>query len=167
MSKGTLKFIYKGYMKFKPNEEIINFLTKYASELGVEIVDVEVKSGKNPYLTVFIDRDGGVDLDTLEKFHNLINLPLDEFDPYDSPYTLNVSSPGIDRPLKTQRDFERKMGSDVEVKLYAPLEKGVKYFEGTLVGFENGVVTVKAEKGEVISLEQSKIAKINEAVKFN
>lgn len=58
------------------------------------------------------------------------------------------------------------MGSDVEVKLYAPLEKGVKYFEGTLVGFENGVVTVKTEKGEVISLELSKIAKINEAVKF-
>ena len=117
-------------------------------------------------LTVFIDKDGGVDLDTLEKFHNLINIPLDEFDPYDSPYTLNVSSPGIDRPLKTQRDFERKMGCDVEVKLYAPIGKGVKYLEGVLVGFENGVVTVKTENGEVISLEQSKIAKINEAVKF-
>ena len=92
-------------MKFKPVEEIIAFLTKYADEIGVEIVDVEAKSGKSPYLTVFIDKDGGVDLDTLEKFHNLINVPLDEFDPYDSPYTLNVSSPGIDRPLKTQRDF--------------------------------------------------------------
>ena len=152
-------------MKFKPNEEIINFLTNYASELGVEIIDVEVKSGKNPYLTVFIDRDGGVDLDTLEKFHNLINLPLDEFDPYDSPYTLNVSSPGIDRPLKTQRDFERKMGKDVEVKLYAPIVK-VKYLEGELIAFENGVVTIKTQKGE-IKIELSKIAKINEAVKFN
>ena len=154
-------------MKFKPTEEIINFLTKFADELSVEIVDVEAKSGKNPYLTVFIDKVGGVDLDTLEKFHNLINLPLDEFDPYDSPYTLNVSSPGVDRPLKTQRDFERKMGKEVEVKLYAPIEKGVKYFEGVLVGFEKGIVSVKTEKGEIISLEQSKIAKINEAVKFN
>lgn len=153
-------------MKFKPAEDIINFLTKYADELGVEIIDVEAKSGKSPYLTVFIDKTGGVDLDTLEKFHNLIDLPLDEFNPYDAPYTLNVSSPGLDRPLKTQRDFERKMGFEVEVKLYAPIEKGVKYFEGVLVGFENGVVSVKMENGEVISLEQSKIAKINEAIKF-
>lgn len=153
-------------MKFKPTEEIIDFLTKFASVLDVEIVDVEAKSGKNPYLTVFIDKDGGVDLDTLEKFHNLINLPLDEFDPYDSPYTLNVSSPGVDRPLKTQRDFDRKIGKDVEVKLYASLN-GVKYFEGVLLGFENGIVSVKTEKGEIINLEQSKIAKINEAVKFN
>ncbi len=152
-------------MKFKPAEEIIAFLNKYADELGVEIVDVEAKSGKSPYLTVFIDRDGGVDLDTLEKFHNLINIPLDEFDPYDSPYTLNVSSPGIDRPLKTQRDFERKMGKDVEVKLYAPIDK-VKYLEGELIAFENGVVTIKTQKGE-IKIELSKIAKINEAVKFN
>lgn len=152
-------------MKFKPVEEIIAFLTKYADEIGVEIVDVEAKSGKSPYLTVFIDKDGGVDLDTLEKFHNLINVPLDEFDPYDSPYTLNVSSPGIDRPLKTQRDFERKMGKDVEVKLYAPIDK-VKYLEGELVAFEDGVVTIKTPKGE-IKIELSKIAKINEAVKFN
>ena len=152
-------------MKFKPVEEIIAFLNKYADELGVEIVDVEAKSGKSPYLTVFIDKDGGVDLDTLEKFHNLINIPLDEFDPYDSPYTLNVSSPGIDRPLKTQRDFERKMGKDVEVKLYAPIDK-VKYLEGELIAFENGVVTIKTQKGE-IKIELSKIAKINEAVKFN
>ena len=152
-------------MKFKPVEEIIAFLTKYAEEIGVEIVDVEAKSGKSPYLTVFIDKDGGVDLDTLEKFHNLINIPLDEFDPYDSPYTLNVSSPGIDRPLKTQRDFERKMGKDVEVKLYAPIDK-VKYLEGELTAFENGVVTIKTQKGE-IKIELSKIAKINEAVKFN
>lgn len=152
-------------MKFKPVEEIIAFLKKYADELGVEIVDVEAKSGKSPYLTVFIDREGGVDLDTLEKFHNLINIPLDEFDPYDSPYTLNVSSPGIDRPLKTQRDFERKMGKDVEVKLYAPIDKQ-KYLEGELIAFENGVVTIKTQKGE-IKIELSKIAKINEAVKFN
>ncbi len=152
-------------MKFKPTEAIIEFLTKYADELGVEIVDVEAKSGKNPYLTVYIDKDGGVDLDTLEKFHNLINIPLDEFDPYDGAYTLNVSSPGIDRPLKTQRDFERKIGKDVEVKLYAPLD-GLKYLEGELKAFENGVVTIKTQKGE-ISIELSKIAKINEAVKFN
>ncbi len=153
-------------MKFKPTEEITAFLIPFANDIGVEIVDVEAKSGKNPYLTVYIDREGGIDLDTLEKFHNLIDAPLDQLNPYDAPYTLNVSSPGIDRPLKTERDFLRKIGKEVEVKLYAPLSNGKKYFEAKLLGFENGVVKVEVD-GEIIQIELSKIAKINEAVKFD
>ena len=152
-------------MKFKSVEEITAFLNKYATELGVEIVDVEAKSGKSPFLTIFVDKEGGIDLDTLEKFHNLINLPLDEFNPYDAPYTLNVSSPGIDRPLKTERDFFRKMGKDVEIKLYAPIDNK-KYIEAKLIGYENSIVTVETE-GKVLQIELSKIAKINEAVKFD
>ena len=152
-------------MKFKSVEEITAFLNKYATELGVEIVDVEAKSGKSPFLTIFVDKEGGIDLDTLEKFHNLINLPLDEFNPYDAPYTLNVSSPGIDRPLKTERDFLRKMGKDVEIKLYAPIDNK-KYIEAKLIGYENSIVTVETE-GKVLQIELSKIAKINEAVKFD
>lgn len=152
-------------MKFKQVEEITAFLKPYADKLNVEIIEVEVNSAKSPYLTVYIDKDGGVDLDTLEAFHNLINLPLDEFNPYDAPYTLNVSSPGVDRPLKTERDFERKIGKDVEVKLYAPINNK-KYFEAKLIGYENSVVTVESE-GEILKIELSKIAKINEAVKFD
>lgn len=152
-------------MNFLPTEKITAFLTTYANELGVEIVDVEAKSGKSPYLTVFVDRDGGVDLDTLEKFHNLIDEPLDQLNPYDAPYTLNVSSPGIDRPLKTERDFLRKLGKDVEVKLYAPLN-GKKYFEAKLIGFENQIIKLQLEN-ETLELKQSDVAKINEAVKFD
>ena len=152
-------------MNFLPTEKITAFLTTYADELGVEIVDVEAKSGKSPYLTVFVDRDGGVDLDTLEKFHNLIDEPLDQLNPYDAPYTLNVSSPGIDRPLKTERDFLRKLGKDVEVKLYAPLN-GKKYFEAKLIGFENQIIKLQLEN-ETLELKQSDVAKINEAVKFD
>lgn len=152
-------------MKFLETEAIRDFLLPYADSIGVEIVDIEAKSNKSPYLTVFVDKVGGIDLDTIEKFHNLINAPLDELNPYDAPYTLNVSSPGIDRPLKTEKDFLRKQGKDVEVKLYAQLN-GKKYFEGKLLGFENGVVEIEVE-GEIIKIELSKIAKINEAVKFD
>ena len=153
-------------MKFKSREEIIESVKPIADEIGAEIVDVEVKISKNPSITVFIDTDGGVDLDTLEKFHNAIDPVLDELDPsYGSAYTLNVSSPGLDRPFKTDRDYERNLGADVEVRLYAPIRRQ-KYFEGTLVGYDGKTVTLSTEDGE-IKLELSRIAKINCAVKFD
>ena len=65
---------------------------------------------KNPSLTIFIDNeDGTIDLDTCERFHNAIDGPIDELNPYDGAYTLNVSSPGLDRPFKTERDFMRNI----------------------------------------------------------
>lgn len=152
-------------MKFKPTEDILNFLQPYADGMGVEVIEVEAKAVKNAYLTIYLDKEGGIDLDTLEKFHNLINDPLDAFDPYPAPYTLNVSSPGVDRPLKTERDFMRKMGKDVEVKLYAS-KKGKKFFEGQLIGYDGNTVTIKIKKEE-IKFELSEIAKISEAVKFD
>ena len=107
-------------MKFKTANEITEFLLPIAEREGVEIVDVEVKLSKNPSLTVFIETEDGVDLDTLERFHNAIDAPLDEFDPsFSQPYTLNVSSPGLDRAFKTDRDYERNLGLDVEVRLFA------------------------------------------------
>ena len=108
-------------MKIKPIDEIQNALQPIADEMGIEIVEVEFKQGKAPALTVYIDIEGGVDLDTCEKFHRAIDTVLDEVDPtFGSPYTLNVSSPGLDRPLKTARDFQKVMGQKVEVKLFAP-----------------------------------------------
>ena len=125
----------------------------------------EFKNSKNPSLTVDIDKDGGVDLDACEAFHNAIDAPLDEFNPYDGAYTLNVSSPGLDRPLKTERDFTRALGEDVEIKLFAPM-RGKKYFEGTLTGYDGNTVTVKiGEKEEKFQI--TKIAKINKAIKFD
>ena len=91
-------------MKVKSIEEIQNALQPIADELGLEIVDVEFKQGREPALTVFIDKDGGVDLNACESFHRAIDPVLDEIDPtFGAPYTLNVSSPGVDRPLKTKR----------------------------------------------------------------
>ncbi len=152
-------------MKVKSNAEITEFLLPYADSLGVEIVEVEFKLGKNPSLTIFIETEDGVDLNTLEKFHNLINDPLDEFDPsFGSAYTLNVSSPGVDRPFKTERDFERNLGIKVEVKLYAPI-KGSKFLEGVMVAFDKNTVTILVGETEQ-KIERNQIAKINQAIEF-
>ncbi len=153
-------------MKIRPIEEIQNALQPIADELNIEIVDVEFKQGREPALTVYIDTETGVDLNTCEAFHHAIDPVLDEVDPtFGAPYTLNVSSPGLDRPLKTKRDFEKNMGKKVEVKLFAPL-KGKKYFEAELIGYDGNCVVLK-EKNEELKLELSKIAKINQAISFD
>lgn len=153
-------------MKVKSIEEIQNALQPTADEMQIEIVEVEFKQGHSPALTVYIDTQTGVDLDTCEKFHRAIDLVLDDLDPtFGAPYTLNVSSLGLDRPLKTARDFEKCMGEKVEIKLYAPL-KGKKFLEAVLVGYDENCVSVQ-DKNETLKLEKSKIAKICRAIDFD
>ncbi len=152
-------------MQFKPVEEIREFLEGIAKSMDIEIVDVEFDN-RSLTLTVFIETEQGVDLNTCEKFHNVIMDPIDELDPsYGAAYTLNVSSPGLDRPFKTERDFERNLNKEVEVKLYAPL-KGQKFLEGVMTGFDENSVTLSI-KNEEIKLSNNKIAKINKAIKFD
>ena len=152
-------------MNIKPLSELRAFLEGYASPMGIEIVDVEF-SEKDRSLTIFIETPSGVDLDTCEAFHNAIMDPIDEFDPtYDAPYTLNVSSPGLDRPFKTARDYERNLGKEVEVKLYAPI-KGKKLLEGILDSFDETTVTI-VSGGEQLRLPLNRIAKIHKAIKFD
>ena len=151
-------------MTIKPLTEIKTFLESIANPMGIEIVDVEWND-KTASLTAFIETEQGVDLDTCEKFHNAIMEPIDSFDPtFDKPYTLNVSSPGLDRPFKTGRDFERNLGKEVEIKLFAPL-KGKKFLEGVLTAFDENTVTVNI--GEELKLPRNKIVKINKAIKFD
>ena len=153
-------------MKIKPVEEIQNALQATADDMQIEIVEVEFKQGKEPALTVYIDIEGGVDLDTCEKFHRAIDPVLDEIDPtFGAAYTLNVSSPGLDRPLKTERDFKKCLNEKVEVKLFAPL-KGKKFFEATLVDFDENCVMLQDGK-EMLKLEKAKIAKICRAIDFD
>ena len=153
-------------MKVKPISEITAVAERVAGEVGVEVVDVEFKISSNPQLTVFIDTEDGVDLITCERYHNAIDPALDELDPtFGSPYTLNVSSPGLDRPFKTERDFDRALGLEVEVKLYAPM-KGKKFLEGVLTAYDGNTVTVEIDGAEQ-KIELTKVAKINKAVKFD
>lgn len=153
-------------MKTKSMDELRGLLVSIAEPMGIEVVDVEFKMSKNPSLTVFIDTEDGVDLDTCEKYHNAIDVMLDEFDfTYGASYTLNVSSPGLDRPLKTPRDFDRHLGEDMEIRFYAP-EKGKKYFEGKLVGYDENNVIIEMD-GTEKKIPLTKIAKMNVAVKFD
>lgn len=135
--------------------------------LGYEIVDIEfVKKGDDNNLTVYIDIPRGVSLDDCETVHNAINPIMDELDPTEGKaYILNVSSPGLDRPFKKQRDFERNYGREVEIKLYAPL-KGKKYYEGVLKEKTENAVIVETEKGETVTIEDNRIVYTRPLVRF-
>ena len=157
-------------MKVKSTEEIEQALRPVAKALDVEIYEVVFRQGKDPSLTVFLDteREGGIDLDTCEAFHNAADPVLDELDPpYGQPYTFNVSSPGIDRPFKKESDFLRHIGKKVEIKLYAP-HKGEKFFEAVLLGCNYAAGNIEIDKGgEVFKLNLSQIVKISEAIEFD
>ncbi len=157
-------------MKVKTTQEIEQVLLPVAQAMEVEIFEIVFKQGKNPSLTVYLDteKEGGIDLDTCERFHNAIDPVLDELDPtFGQPYTLNVSSPGLDRPFRRDRDYERNLGKKVEVRLYAP-HKGEKFFEAVLVGYNADGKNVTLDKdGEIIKLNLSQIARMSQAIDFD
>lgn len=153
-------------MKVKTNEEILEFCNNIAKTVGVTVKEVEFKQGKNPSLTLYIDKDGGVDLDACELFHNAINEPLDELDPtYGMPYTLNVSSLGIDRPFKTEQDFLSHVGQMVEVKLVTAI-KGKKFYDGELLSYNGQCIVLKVDAKNVLSIDMKNIVKVNEYIDF-
>ena len=157
-------------MKVMPVESIEEALRPVAEEVGVELYEIVFKQGKNPSLTAFLDtdREGGIDLDTCERFHNLADPVLDELDPtYGQPYTFNVSSPGLDRPFRKDSDFLRNLGKKVEVKLYAPF-RGEKFFEAVLLEYSAEGKNVTLEKdGERVKFNLSQIVKISQAIDFD
>jgi ribosome maturation factor RimP len=151
-------------MKIKKKEEIEDFLKNIAEPMDIEVVEAVFKMSKNPSLTVYIDKEGGVDLNTCEQFHRAIDEPLDEFDfSYGQPYTLNVSSLGLDRPLTNERDFLRNIGKEVEFKLYTPI-KGKKQFEGILKEFNGNSITVTIEE-EDMKFGINQITKITKSIR--
>ena len=127
--------------------EIEEYLAPVAASVGAELLEA-VWNNRERSLTLYIDAPGGVDLDLCEAFHHAADAALDELDPtFGAAYTLNCSSPGLDRPFRTERDFARHVGEKIEVHLYAPFE-GAKYYEGTLVSLDDGVIVLQTEKGE-------------------
>ena len=131
-----------------------------------EVCEVEFKQGKNPSLTVYIDKNGGVDLDTCEQFHRAIDLPLDEFDPtYGNPYTLNVSSLGADRPFKTDADFNSHIGERVEVKLINSIQ-GKKFYDGILMSYSGDSITLKVNEKTTYTIYLKNVVKVNEYIDF-
>ena len=126
-----------------------------------ELVDVEfIKEGAYWYLRIYIDKEGGVSLDDCEAVNAPISAMLDEKDPIAQAYFLEVSSPGLGRPLKTARDYEKSMNQVVEVKLFKNIE-GRRQLEGTLIAYDGHEVTIQEENEQKTILNLSDIAKIN------
>jgi len=127
---------------------------------GLELVEVEyVKEGGNWFLRVYIDREGGVDLDACSRVNEQLSQLLDEKDPIAGPYILEVSSPGAERPLKTDRDMLRSIGKSVAVTLYEPLE-GSKKHVGRLEAVDEKSVTVVRQDGLSLTIPREKMAHI-------
>lgn len=117
--------------------------------LGLDIVDVQfVKAGGRQLLRVLIDKPGGVGLDDCQRFSEPFSRALDEADPIPDHYYLEVSSPGPDRPLKTDLDFERFAGSAVDVSLAQPIE-GRRKLHGILVGLEGDSIIVQTTQQQL------------------
>ena len=134
-----------------------------AIEQNVELVDVElVKEPTGHFLRFYIEKPDGISLNELETFHRRIQ-PLVENVEYDF---MEVSSPGADRPLKTERDFARAEGMEVELKTYRPVN-GAKQFLGDLIGLKDGVISIITESGETLAFEKKDVAIVRPVIEFS
>ena len=133
---------------------------RVAAGRGFELVDVEVKRQPGGGLVrLYVDRPGGIGLDDLQSVSEEVSAILDVEDPLASSYTLEVSSPGLDRPLKTEGDYRRFVGRLAKVSSYEPVE-GRRHWTGRLLAVEDGVVslTLEREGGAVARIPFGKIA---------
>lgn len=136
-----------------------------AEELGYFIWDVEfVKEGARRILRITIDNEEGITVDDCEKFHRAIDPILDEADPIEEAYYLEVSSPGIERELKNEMHLYACEGWQVEVKLYAPIN-GTKLFRGILCECPEGKIVIRCGE-EDMEFDASAVAKINTVYEF-
>lgn len=126
---------------------------------NVELFDVEyVKEGSDWYLRVFIDKEGGVTIEDCQNVSRAFNEILDKEDYIDSEYIFEVSSPGLTRPLKRERDYEKSIGRIIEIRLYSALD-GIKEAEGILKSYDKDTITIEIN-GEVKNIERKNLSMI-------
>lgn len=136
------------------------------TENHFELVDVEyVKEGGTWYLRAYIDKPGGITVDDCEIVNRALSDLLDEKDFIEESYILEVSSPGLGRPLKKERDFERSLGEEVEIRTYRMIERQ-KEFRGILKSYDKNTVTIVTEEEEEQVFERESIALIRLAFDF-
>ena len=134
-------------------------------EFGFELWDVEyVKEGSEYYLRAYIDKEGGITIDDCVDVSRKLSDKLDEDDFIDSEYILEVSSPGLGRTLKSDRDFSKSIGRDTDIRLYKPIDK-VKEFEGILKAFDNDTLTFLIDGNERV-FNKSEVASVKLHVEF-
>jgi ribosome maturation factor RimP len=143
----------------KVTETVAQVASTLAEKLGLEVVDVELaKEGGQRVLRVFIDREGGVLHEHCEKMSNALSDELDRLDPIEDSYLLEVSSPGIERPLKKVEDFTRFAGNLITISLFSPLD-GQKKITGMLRGLDGQEILLEAEKKKMLRIPYSQVAK--------
>ena len=149
----------------KITDQVTEFAQPIVESCGCSLWDVEyVREGSERYLRLYIDKEGGVDINDCEKVHRAVDPILDEKDPIAESYHFEVCSAGLERPLKRASDFAKFMDSPILVKLYRP-RNGLKELPGILRGYEEGRVTVEAGK-ETITFEKSEVALVRLRVEF-
>lgn len=149
----------------KLTDKIFDIVEPTVTALGYELYEVEYqKEFDNWVLTLYIDHPDGVSLDDCELVSNAVDPVLDAADPIEQAYYLSVSSLGIDRPIKTDKDYKRNIGKVMDVKLYAPLN-GKKEFSGTLTAFDEETYTIELKSGSE-TIERKKTALIRPHIDF-
>ncbi len=157
--------------KKKIQDLIAEWMGPFGEENGYELSRCEfVKEAQTWYLRVYVDRlvdgeYGYMSSDDCEVVSRFLSKKLDEADPISQNYYLEVSSPGLDRPLLSDKDFERFKGSAVEMKLYEAVD-GKKQYTGILKGLREGIIEVELEDGKILVVPREKTSKINLAVIF-
>lgn len=142
------------------------FLLPLLEKHQFELVDVEyVKEAGNWYLRAYIDKEGGITVDDCEMISRAFSDWLDKEDFISESYIMEVSSPGLGRPLKKDKDFERSLGDEVEIRLYKPRDKQ-KEFAGILKAYDKATVTIQLEDGEDQVFDRGEIALIRLAFDF-
>ncbi|MBY0758610.1 ribosome maturation factor RimP [Sellimonas caecigallum] len=133
---------------------------------GFELVDVEyVKEGSTWYLRAYIDKPGGIAINDCEVVSRSLSDVLDEKDFIEDSYILEVSSPGLGRPLKKERDFERSLGKEVDIRTYRMIDRQ-KDFTGTLESYDKDSVTIRCEDESSMTFDKKDIALIRLAFDF-
>ena len=144
-------------------EELI---TPILDRMNFELVDVEyVKEGGTWYLRAYIDKEGGITVHDCEAVAREMNEILDREDFVEDSYVFEVSSPGLGRPLKKEKDYIRSMGREVEIRTYRAINRE-KEFYGILSAYDENTVTIKTEDGTEMTFEKSDIALIRLAFDF-
>ena len=140
-------------------------LQPIVEQFGFELVDVEyVKEGGTWYLRGYVDKPGGITINDCEAVSRQVSDRMDEEDFIPDSYVMEISSPGLDRPLKKPKDFERSIGKEVEIRTYRPVDH-CKEFVGTLISYDDDTVTVETE-GQNRVFERKDIALVRLYIEF-
>lgn len=154
-------------MSKKKIERIVtNLVEPVIEKYPYELVDVEfIKEGPNWYLRIYIDKPGGITIDDCKVISEEVSDLLDAEDPIPQSYFLEVSSPGLERPLKKESDFERFKGELVEIRLFKPID-GKKTYQGELIGLVDNKIVINQDDGGTIEFERNIVSLARRAIRF-